>query len=85
MYIETWMSLCVSVRICVCVCQNLYICVCQNLCVCVFVCVSHLTHQLCVDLGDTVDGAWSLHTQLRVPISYTNITVWFINPYCYIG
>lgn len=26
---------------------------------------SHLPHQLRVDLGDTVDGAWSLHAQFR--------------------
>lgn len=26
---------------------------------------SHLTHQLCVDLGHTVDGTGSLHTQIR--------------------
>lgn len=27
--------------------------------------VSHLTHQLGVDLGDTVNGTWSLHTHIR--------------------
>lgn len=30
---------------------------------------SYLTHQLCVDLGDTVDGARSLHTQVRGGVS----------------
>lgn len=33
------------------------------------VCSSYLTHQLCVDLGDAVDGARSLHTQVRGGVS----------------